>query len=55
MNDELSTVNIQIRCLRHKNDWGALILVDERFVFRAKTPEGKKVVDIYCIMLRCGL
>ncbi|TKR76341.1 hypothetical protein L596_017494 [Steinernema carpocapsae] len=21
------------RCLRHRNDWGALVLVDERFVY----------------------
>lgn len=39
-----SVVHIQfIRCLRHKDDWGALILIDERFALRAKTPEGLKV------------
>ncbi|KAH7729616.1 DOG-1 protein [Aphelenchoides avenae] len=25
------------RCLRHKNDWGALLLVDERFVANARS------------------
>ena len=30
-----------IRCLRHKNDWEAIVLVDERFASRANTPEGQ--------------
>ena len=24
------------RCLRHKNDWGALVLIDDRLVAQAK-------------------
>ncbi|ETN83848.1 hypothetical protein NECAME_07140 [Necator americanus] len=29
------------RCLRHRNDWGALILVDERLVEQATKPGAK--------------
>ncbi|EYB83924.1 hypothetical protein Y032_0327g2616 [Ancylostoma ceylanicum] len=32
------------RCLRHRNDWGALVLVDERLVEQATT-SGSKVVS----------
>uniref|UniRef100_A0A914Z7V3 ATP-dependent helicase C-terminal domain-containing protein n=1 Tax=Panagrolaimus superbus TaxID=310955 RepID=A0A914Z7V3_9BILA len=32
-------------CLRHRNDWGAILLVDERFIEKAnpKCPDSKKI------------
>ncbi|KAH7729615.1 Protein DOG-1 [Aphelenchoides avenae] len=44
------------RCLRHKNDWGAILLVDERFVdnARSKEPqsESQKIPKWVCKNLR---
>uniref|UniRef100_A0AC34FAL1 DNA helicase n=1 Tax=Panagrolaimus sp. ES5 TaxID=591445 RepID=A0AC34FAL1_9BILA len=33
------------RCLRHRNDWGAILLIDERFIEKAnpKCPDSKKI------------
>jgi Fanconi anemia group J protein len=44
------------RCIRHKNDWGALIIIDKRFMTEERHVQGlskwirRKVSILLCII-----